>query len=137
MARLQQVQRRLRHADVRLDPHDGDGRRAVGAPRVEVSRDGRDPHAEGRLVGVLLDERGGEVGLQLRDGVAELGAVLRRHVHGDGEHFGGLEDLGCGEDAGGRAGDGRPGVSLWGEGRRGRGLTYILSKPEMALRNLS
>lgn len=49
MALTQQVQRRLRDADVRLDPHDGDLVGHLGALGERVA-EFRDEHGEGGLV---------------------------------------------------------------------------------------
>lgn len=76
----QQIERRLRDADVRLDPDNRHGGRR--APRREVLSDRRHPHGEGGLV----DVRGKRLlRRQLAAGLAQARAVLRRGVDGDGE----------------------------------------------------
>lgn len=98
VAAREQVQRRLRHADVALDAHDGDlaarrrrrerrGRRRREPVRGDLGRH----HAEERLVclhGCVLDQ-----GLQLRHDGAQLRPVLCRHDDGDLEDLRGAEDL--------------------------------------------
>lgn len=105
VARSEEVQRRLRHADVALDPDQRHRDPAAAAAAEEVARRQRSlhrrrPHGEFRLVRVLPDQRARrrQEFLQLRHRRAELGTVLRRRVDGDGEKVGGPDDLLARED---------------------------------------
>jgi len=82
----QQIQRRLRHANMRFDPHDHYLMRTRdSAGRGEVPGYGRDPHREGGFVDVFDGGEGveGEFGA----GFAQAGFVLRGGVDGDVEDF--------------------------------------------------
>lgn len=97
MAQRQQVQSRLRDADVRLDADDD------GVERLcwELGLQLRGDHGEEGFV-----EVGADIGVcgwvdvraEFGDGCAEAGAVLGGDVDGDVEGFGSPEELGgCGD----------------------------------------
>lgn len=112
MAAGEEVERRLRDADVALDADDDDlaGLTAVVLDVWEKAGDGGDPqHAEGRFVGEGDARRGEQQRLQLRHRVPQLRGVLRRHHDGDAEGSGCAEDFLCCEEAG------------WGKERVGSG----------------
>lgn len=82
VAALEEIERRLRHADVRLDPDDYhvEGRRIW---RREQLLDLWGYHREEGLVYVGADVWAVEVLLEFWYGVAEFGAVLSCYEHGD------------------------------------------------------
>lgn len=99
-----QVQRRLQHTDMCLNPNNHDvkrlllGRRAGvrirlrGRQRLERRHHLGHPHAKGRLVHVR-DGRVGRLELQLGARLAQLGALLRRREDGYLEDLGGAQDF--------------------------------------------
>lgn len=119
----QQIQRRLRDADMALDAHEHDLSRRR---RREVLRDRGDPHAEGRLVGVF-----NSVGdLELCACGPESCAVLRRGVDGDVKDGGRLDHLLSREDSASSVNDA---LCL----RTRRLVTHIFSYSQTAGRNFS
>ena len=83
----QQVQRRLRHTDMRLDADDDD---LVGAPGRQGRLDLRQPHGEGGLVDVAGGLHAvGAVETKFRASLAEAGAHLGGGVNGE------LQNLTC------------------------------------------
>ncbi|TLS26108.1 hypothetical protein PpBr36_05235 [Pyricularia pennisetigena] len=96
----EEVERRLRHADVALDPDQRHRDPAAAVAAHEVARRQRPlhrrrPHGEFRLVRVLSHQRAcrRQELVQLRHRRPELGPVLRRRVDGNGEQLGGPNDL--------------------------------------------
>lgn len=91
MARVAQIQRRLRDANVRLDADEGDAR-----ARREAGGDGGDEHGE---LGLVVDFGDAEHVDNGGDGGAQLGGGLGGCVDGDGEVLGVGEELDGGGDA--------------------------------------
>lgn len=116
MSHAQEIQRRLRDADVRFDAHDHGADRAVGhvLGRVggclsrQCGRELRDDHRKGRFVDLCLvcvREQSGEFGNR----GAEARGVLRRGVDWD------VEDGCCADHFLGRADDAWVLVDGWAE----------------------
>lgn len=125
VARVAQVQRRLRDANVRLD---ADERHLRTGRQV-----GRQLGHHHRELGLVDGRRAGQVRGDAGHRRAELGGGLRRDVDG---HGGGL---GKGEQllGGGDAIDGTANVRCWRREDLPKKSTYTLSNSCMALRNFS